>query len=261
MIFEIIYRSMKSKWNLFLYFIFLSTMVVAQKESKNDLFFWNWYQINYKVTKKDYVSFQFQNRLKENMSTFNKNNFYFIAGRNINKKINIEALYQLTTNYTNDNHTFYVGLTYKHKINDLKIHFRSSVQHIRNYFTGNYKIDKPFFEWRNRLRIFYPLSNSFSVSLSTEPYIKFEAIHQPYFSRIRNVAQFSYDLNRYQSVSLFYLYEPEIITFSSPKNDYVLGFTYQLMLPRKWKKMKKVFEFENKYDKQILNETKEYFYQ
>ncbi len=247
--------------SVFLICIFFCTLQShAQSDVAHDLFFWNWYQFSYKLSKKDYVSFQFQNRLKENMSLFNKNNFYFDVGRNFNKNISAEVLYQLTTNYNIDNHTFYAGLTFKRRMDQFKIHYRTSVQHIRNYFTGDYKTDKPFFEWRNRVRIIFPLLHTMTASLSAEPYIKFEAIHKPYLSRIRNVAQLSYNLNRYHAISFFYLYEPEIITYSKRKDDYVIGITYSLSIPRKWKNIQKIFEFQRKEDRQILKETKEFFY-
>ncbi|KXK41795.1 MAG: hypothetical protein UZ11_BCD004001768 [Bacteroidetes bacterium OLB11] len=62
-----------------------------------------------------------------------------------------------------------------------------------------------------------------TASLSAKPYINFEAIRKLYLSRIRNVAQLSYNLNRYHAITFFYLYEPEITTYLKRKNNYVIG--------------------------------------
>lgn len=249
---------MRYKLTLILILFYTVSSALNKTGQTNDFFFWNWYQLDYKISKSDYASFQFQYRLNENASQFNKSNFYFIYGKNLNKKWNAEILYQLTTSYRADNHTFYLGLTYKTKMQQLKINYRSSIQHIRNYFSGDFKEDSPYTEWRNRVRFSYPISNSFSASISFEPYMKFTSNHPLHLSRIRNVAQLSYDLNKYQSVSVFYLYEPEIFDFSTPKNDYVLGLTYQIAIPRKWKKFKNIFEL-NQVDKKMLKETRDFF--
>lgn len=228
---------------LFLTFVFLNIFFGHIKAQTHiaDFSLWNWYQVNYNFSKKSYANLQWQFRLNENASQFDKSNFYFTYGRNFLKVFNAELLYQYTTNHENDGHTLYAGITYKLKIGKAKLYYRASLQHIRNYFSGDYRTDNPYTEFRNRIRISYPLLPAIDFTLSAEPYIKVSSIRPAYWSRLRTVAQMNYAFNRYHSISIFYLYEPMVFSYSNPHTDDVLGITYQLTLPKKLKKIKKIF--------------------
>ncbi len=223
----------------------------ATARNNQDFSFWNWYQLEYPLNKQQYVSVQFQYRLNNNASQFDKSNFYFSYGRHFGKSWDAECLYQFTTNYAEDSHSFYVGTTRRFKLRHSKLYYRMSVQHVRNNFTRHYAIDQPYTEFRNRLRISVPVSQSIDVSLSAEPYIKFTPIRAPYFSRIRNVLQVSYSLNKYQSISAFGMLEPEIVSWERPGVDEVIGLTWQITLPHKWKKFDKLFRVEHDNKKQM----------
>lgn len=225
-----------------IFFLFSVCFLTLKCQNTNDFSFWNWYQLQYFFNKHDYVNFQYQYRLNQNASQFDKSNFYFIYGKNFNKHINLELLYQFTTSRRRDNHTFYIGGIYRFKLKKIQLNYRLSIQHIRYYLTGNEELDNSFSELRNRIRLTYPLNKKIDVSLSTEPYLKFSNFENLRISRLRNVASVSYELNNYQSVSLFYLFEPEFVRTGLPNNDYVLGLTYQINLPKKLKKIGKIFK-------------------
>ena len=59
---------------------------------------------------------------------------------------------------------------------------------------------------------------------------------------MRYVTQLNMHYNKYQSINLFYLYEPDIVKFGQKNKDYVLGITYQVKLPDKYKNYKNMFE-------------------
>lgn len=230
---------------IILVIVFISAFIFAKKiyaQAENDFSFWNWYQVEYNINKHQYVNVQFQYRLNENASQFDKSNLYFTYGRYLGKRWNAEVLYQFTTNHFQDAHTFYAGLTYRLKLGKCKLFYRTSAQHIRNYFTGDYAMDDPYTEWRNRLRFVVPISKSFDMSISAEPYLKFTPIRAPYFSRIRNVLQCSYAYNKYQTITAFFMYEPHIISYSVPHDDEVIGLTWQITLPKKLKHFEKIFK-------------------
>jgi len=152
-------------------------------------------------------------------------------------------LYQLNTNKIADQHTFYFGATYKYTASQrLSFQFRTAVQQNRNYFTGDYATDNPYNEWRNRIRGVFKLNQYYSVAASAEPYLMFKATRPVYLSRMRYVAQFIINYNKFQNLTLFYLIQPDYITFSKPKTNYVLGVAYSISIPNSKKNFKKLFK-------------------
>ncbi|MEI6312050.1 MAG: DUF2490 domain-containing protein [Bacteroidota bacterium] len=217
--------------------------VLAQCRRTNDLSWWTWFQVYKDINKKSYVSFQYQLRLNDNMSHYDSNNFYFQLGVNPYKNINLELLYQLNTDYHRDLHTFYLGLTYKVKVKRFSFFFRTAFQHTRDFFTGENRYDQPINEWRNRIKATYSISKNFELSLSAEPTTNLFNHQRIYIEKVRTVAQLTFNYNKYQALNLFYMYQPDIYTTSTLSNKFVLGITYQVNLPSKLKKYKKIFDF------------------
>ncbi len=218
-------------------------LAFAQNGREQDFSLWYWLQVEKKLGKKQYAEFQYQVRFKDNASRFARSNIYFIYGRNLFPFLQVEGLYQLNTNHKADQHTLFIGLTYKQRIvRRFSAFYRTSFQATRNYFTGDLAADKPFFEWRNRIRGIYRINNLFSCTLSAEPYVRFSYSRPAYLSRIRFVAQFNYRYNKYQSCSLFFLTQPDVVSYSRPETDYALGITYHFSIPAKAKAIKKIIQ-------------------
>lgn len=218
------------------------TSLLAQSNRKQDLGLWTWVQVEKNMKKGQYFEFQYQIRFTENISQFDRSNLYFIYGKTFfRKRLQAEALYQLNLNHVADQHTLFLGLTYKQKLKGpFALYFRSAVQYIRNDFTGVPAIDKPYIEWRNRVRFIYKMNNLFSTSVSGEPYLRFNNVDRGRLSRARFVWNFNYRFNKFQTFSVFYLIQPDIIS-SNPKTNYVIGLTYHVRLPNKKKERKKFF--------------------
>lgn len=238
-------RLMIKSFVLFVAFTF-TTFNVGSQVNYNDFSAWYWFQMKYKVTKKTALNFQYQCRTNKNASQFDKSNFYFSIERKLTKTLQAELLTQLATDNRQNQFTIYGGLTHKFKFQHFSIFLRSAVQHKRNYFSGNPQLDNPFFEWRNRIRIAIPYGTHWSFALSTEPYLSFSNYESAYFSRIRNVVLASYQLNKFHSITTFYLVEPTLNQRYSRRNDFVLGLTYHVTLPKKAKEWKKFFDFKEK---------------
>lgn len=240
------YFSIKQSACIVIALFFYPLFITAQSKSSQDFALWGWFQVEKKFPKKQYVEFQYQVRFNENVSQFKRSNIYFIYGKDIRKNLNFELLYQLNTNHQNDQHTFYFGFTNKQSLSYRAfVTFRTAVQNTHNYFTGDYRADKPYSEWRNRIRFVYRISSPLQFSVSAEPYLLFKPTESPYFSRIRYVAQGNYKFNKYESCSLFYLVQPDIIS-NSPDINYVVGLTYHLTLPNKWSNCKKLLKLREK---------------
>jgi hypothetical protein len=52
--------------------------------------------------------------------------------------------------------------------------------------------------------------------------------------------------------------EPDVITYKTPKTDYVIGLSYSIKLPNKWKDFKKFYKPSNP-DKDKDSDTKDSF--
>ncbi len=211
--------------------------------------FWTWYSIQVQKSTFDYqyASVQCQLRYNDNASTFNRTNLYFTYGYDWTNNLNVELIYQLNMNYDVNQHTIYLSATRKFKLHDkLNFYFRSKIQHTQNYFTGDYSIDEPLTVWRNRFRFTYRFNKQYSLALSAEPYLAFDGTHRWYWSRTRYVAQGTYRMNKFNSMSIFYLVQPDVIDFGTPGTNYALGLTYSLTLPDRPKDYARLFKGSKK---------------
>jgi len=206
--------------------------------------------MRYKVAKKTALNFQYQCRTNKNATEFDKSNFYLSIERKLGNSFQAEILTQLASDYRQNQYTLYGGMTYKLRFQHFTLFFRSAVQHKRNYFSGNPRLDNPFFEWRNRIRLAIPFKNHWTFAISTEPYLSFTNYESAYFSRIRNVALVNYQLNKFHAISAFYLIEPTLNQRYSKRNDFVLGLTYQVTIPNKIKDWKRFLDFKEKDEEQ-----------
>jgi len=237
----------------------LSIASYGQLAPKEDFSSWGWIQVEKQTFKHQYVSLQYQVRYDNYGFTFDRSNFYLGYGIDYFKKFNTEVVYQYSTSVKKDEHTFFIGTTYKTKLfKKTSLFFRTAVQHTQNYFTGDPIADKPITEWRNRIRLSYSITKKYAATISAEPYLAYDRIHPGHLSRIRYVSQLNYKFNKYNNVSLFYLVEPDVITYKTPKTDYVIGLSYSIKLPNKWKDFKKFYKPSNP-DKDKDSDTKDSF--
>ncbi len=241
---------------LFILFFIASPLLNAQ-QVKSDFSTWYWLQLKYKASKKWNINAQFQSRFNHNSTDFDKSNFFLSGEYKITKALSAELLGQYTTSYTDNQYTLYSGINYRFNIKFMSLYFRSSIQTKTNHFSSDFNYNNPYSEWRNRLRLSIPFHEDWTFSLSTEPYLNLQKNKVAYFSRVRNIAMLSYNVNEYHSITMFYLVEPTLNAYYSGKNNFVLGFTYQISIPKKAKEWKHFFDVkENKKDKK---ETKEIY--
>ena len=237
-----------------LFFIIISCPLFGQRVS--DFSIWTWNQLYYHFDKSHYVSFQYQRRFNENASLFDCANLYFIYGYNPNKKSNLEFLYQVKTDYHQDLHTLYVGYTRKIKVHAINIFARVAFQHNRSFFSFNEYFDQSFNELRFRVRAKYDVSKVVSTSLSAEPTIEISGKESPYIDKIRYVWQTSLQYNKYNSFTLFYIYQPDFYSLSVPETNYVLGLSYEISLRGKVKSLKKFVKPDLQIDDDIKDNSK-----
>jgi hypothetical protein len=224
-----------STWIVLFLLLVCSIPGYTQIEYEKDFNYWGWIQAYKKTGKNGYASVQYQVRLNNNWSSFSQSNIYGLYGFDYKKHWNMEGLFQYNTNHQRDLFTFYTGLTYKKNFGKFGLQGRTAWQYSRFHFTGDYLADKPYHEFRNRVRASYKFNNFFSNSIAIEPTI-FLNNQKHNWEKIRFTYQFTIQPNKYQSFTLFYMIQPELTIVGSPGLNYVLGTTYQIKLPRKIKK-------------------------
>lgn len=235
----------------------LSSSILTAQSTDSDFSTWYWFQVKYKASKKWNVNAQFQSRFNHNSTDFDKSNFFLSGEYKITKGLTAEILSQYTTSYTSNQYTVYTGLNYRFNLKFMQLNFRSSIQSKTNHFSHDFQYNNPYSEWRNRLRLSIPFRQDWVFSLSTEPYLNLQRNKSAYFSRVRNIAMLSYNVNNYHSITMFYLVEPTLNAYYSNKNNFVLGFTYQISIPKKAKEWKHFFDVKE--EKSNKKETKELY--
>lgn len=242
--------------SLFLITLLTSTLLNAQKMDE-DFSTWYWLQLKYKASKKWNINAQFQSRFNHNSVDFDKSNFFLSGEYKITSGLSVELLGQYTTTYTSNQYTLYSGLTYRFNFKLIQLYFRTSFQTKTNHFSTDFNYNNPYSEWRNRLRMSIPIHKDWILSFSLEPYLNLQKNKTAYFSRIRNIAQLSYNINNFNMVTMFYLVEPTLNADYSNNNNYVLGFTYQISIPKKSSDWKHFFDLKD--NKKNKKETKEIY--
>ena len=249
---------------LIIIFIFVGLALArpaqAQIQRQQDLNGWGWVQLYKTIDTTKYVSLQYQVRFNNNVSTFQSNNFYFVGGINPTKNLNIEALYQINTNRFKDLNTFYAGITYRIKVNKkISFYVRTAYQYNQNHLFNPEFITHPYSEWRNRVRLKYRVNKRLNLAFSGEPTLHFNILqHQTYLDKIRFVSQATYQLNKYSSMTVFYMIQPQIEAYKgTPGTNYMMGLTYQINLPNKLKKFDNIFKLDKKGKKNEDNQQEE----
>lgn len=219
-------------------FLLLSCAEVNAQRS-TDISMWDWFQVYKNTGNKTYLSFQYQARFNNRISAFNSANYYAVFGKNFKHHLNIEAVLQMNTNHKRDSYTGYLGITKRWDYKRFFFYVRPSVQYTRSFFTGDYSIDHPLNEFRTRFKIRYAINKHFLIAGFTEPYISFSALRPSYFERVRNGMQLDFQYNKYNTFTLFYLFQPDVTSYSNLSTSQVLGLTYRVDIPKKWKKFLK----------------------
>ncbi|MCS6935044.1 MAG: DUF2490 domain-containing protein [Chitinophagales bacterium] len=202
---------------------------------------WLWWRFSKQLPKNFTVGAQYQLRLGHNMSTFIGQNFYGTVGYRFNKYLSSQFTYQFFTSHRRDNHTFFVSLTARYRVRKFTFLYRTAYQRVQPYFHNRYEPGiEPINEWRNRITLRYRINSKFDVYGFCEPFLNFNPVRNAqgrFVSKIRNSVGIDWHFYRYNTLTLFYIFQPEFFA-RRPQHQHVLGAIYEFELPRKpkWKK-------------------------
>ena len=215
-------------------------MMPCHAQQSNDAGMWATFTVQHALSKKINLVIDEELRLKENYQRINL--FYTNIGIDykLNKFIKISPTYRsiqkkrLEGTYSY-RHRLMLDVTLKKKFKKFtlseRIRYQAEVQDFNTSKKG--KLAEQFLRLKTDLK--YAVSDRITPYFSCE--LRYQ-IHAPRgdgpnydrgFHRIRNVLGVEYELNKKNSVNLYYLYQTEF-NISTPETIYIFGIAYTLTI-------------------------------
>jgi hypothetical protein len=149
----------------------------------------------------------------------------------VNKHFRVAVNYRYSQKKKLDNtyanrHRFYADLNYKVKLNKITVSYRVRCQ---DQYTEPYRSEKgqvPAMAIRNKLQVKYSTDGKYQPFLSAELWYGItNKIRQ--FNNLRIVGGTDYELDKYSSVTLSYIYQ-KAFAVKNPETDFIfsLGYNY-----------------------------------
>ncbi len=195
---------------------------------------WTWFQVEKQFTKHYSVSVQYQLRTDNTNGAFQWSYFYLNGEYKFNKNFNTQVVYEYCTSYQNDVHSFYWGITGKYGLGRWKAGLRTAIQNEVVHFNPQYSDEvgnETKYEWRNRVSLRYKLFSNITPFIFSEPYLRV-GYREPYMDKMRNGFGVDYDMNKYNSFSIYYLYQP-LFDITQYKIENIIGIVYSITFPHK----------------------------
>lgn len=140
-------------------------------------------------------------------------NYRFVSRRNIDDSYGLR-------------HRFYADFSYRKKINRISFTYRLRMQNQYTDLLSSEDGRNPDYAIRNKLQLKYETDTKYSPFVSGEIWygINYE---EKLFNRYRLVAGLNYEINKYSSIVLSYIFQREFNT-SNPETDYItsIGYNY-----------------------------------
>ncbi len=217
---------------------FIGSISFAQKSK--DAGMWLTLSLQHPIAKKLNITLDQELRIKENYQRINL--FYTNVGLSyrVNKFLKIEPTYRSIQKkqfegYYSYRHRFMLDVIVKKKLSKFTMAERVRYQtEVADFYTSKKgMLAEQFLRFKTDLK--------YSLSEKITPYISCELryqIHSPKgdgpnydngFHRIRNVAGIEYQVNKKNSINLYYLIQSEYY-ISTPESIYILGLGYSLTI-------------------------------
>ncbi len=218
----------------------LLLIISCNAQQSKDAGLWATFSIQHQLTKKINLVVDQELRLKENYQRINL--FYTNLGIDykFNKTLKISPTYRAIQKKRLDGsfshrHRLMLDISIKKKINKVtlseRIRYQIEVQDL--YTSRKGKLAEQFLRFRTDIK--------YTINDRVTPYFSCELRYQVRsprgdgptydngFHRIRNVAGFEYQLNKRNSVNVYYLLQSEF-NISTPESIYILGIAYSLTI-------------------------------
>lgn len=195
--------------------------------------------IDYKISKKWKVGFDYRYALEKDISTFQASVFQFSGEYKINNKMSIEAGYRYSTSFEMDNQRLFASFIYDYKLNKFTISSRTRYQFSTPHFDSDFwnENKEPSQYIRQKLSIDYNIPKSkLSLNFSPEFFIKWDNSNLEY-NRVRYQFGSDYKLKYGNTIGLCVFYEDK--TNATKMDRFVWITKYNLSIDELMKKLKK----------------------
>lgn len=226
--------------SLIILFIYCSCLSPVSAQIRQDAGMWATLTIQHALNKKINLVIDEEFRLKENYQRINL--FYTNIGIDykVNKFLKISPTYRtiqkkkLDGNYSY-RHRLMLDVTVKKKIKKITLSERVRYQiEVQDFYTSK-KGKFPEQYLRLKTDIKYDLKKKITPYYSCEFRYQIRnprgdgPVYDNGFHRIRNVLGLEYEINKKNSINLYYLFQTEF-NISTPESIYILGIAYTLTI-------------------------------
>ncbi len=231
----------KMRGNVFIFFLcILLANSIAVAQSSKDAGMWNTFTIQHPFTKKLSLVVDQEFRLRENYQRINL--FYTNIGIDykFKKYLKISPTYRIIQKKLFDGsysfrHRLMLDVTGKKKLNKFTLSERIRYQiEAQDYNTSEKgKLLEQFLRFKTDIK--YSINERFTPYYSIEFRYQIRSprgdgpLYNNQFHRVRNVMGIEYDINKKNSINLYYLMQSEF-NISTPESIYILGIAYSLTI-------------------------------
>ena len=225
---------------LYFFIAFVSFFSSSLAQQSKDAGMWATFSLQHPLSKKINLVLDEELRLKENYQRINL--FYTNIGIDykFNKSIKISPTYRSIQKQRLDGsfsyrHRLMLDVTLKKKIQKFtlseRVRYQIEVQDL--YTSKKGKLAEQFLRFKTDLK--YSLNDRITPYISCELRYQIRSprgdgpVYNNGFHRIRNVLGFECQLNKKNSVNLYYLIQSEF-NISTPESIYILGIAYTLTI-------------------------------
>jgi len=198
---------------------------------------WNTFSFSKPLNSKLSLGIDEELRLRENFSQLNL--FYTNLGLTykVAKDVKLSLTYRFIQKYLEQEFSYrnrlMLDMGVKHKINLLTLSYRSRLQaEVKNYFTSENGHLKEWF-WRHKFEAKYSIKK-FNPYIGTELRYQLNDPRSPEnnagWHRMRTFAGVDYEINKTNSVGIYYLNQFEFGVVN-PNKIHVIGLEYSIDLP------------------------------
>jgi hypothetical protein len=225
---------------IFFLIAFILCFFISSAQQSNDAGMWNTLTIKHNVTKKVSLVIDQEFRLRENYQRINL--FYTNVGIDYKpiKLLKISPTYRVVQKKRLEGtysfrHRLMLDVTAKKKLNKIEVSERVRYQiEVQDFYTSKKgKLAEQFLRFKTDVK--YAATEKITPYYSCE--LRYQ-IHAPRgdgplydngFRRIRNVLGVEYDINKKNSINVYYLIQNEF-TISTPETIFILGIGYTLTI-------------------------------
>jgi hypothetical protein len=223
------------RYYLYTLLLLFNCKLFAQSEYQKDAAIWAHVKISKAINKKLGIELKFQQRVANNASSLDRSSINFNIKYKIYKGVRLEAAYAFMANQRQDLSYSYrnrlrAALVLERKFGQLELSYRALSQWRYTDVLSDEEGLVPRWVFRNRLRLKYDVNRSLSPYIAFESFMPLNGKYRQTLSKYRGQVGILYHLNPTLSLEAFYLFQQQLYSNNSSRQDHVYGIGLNLRL-------------------------------